>query len=153
MPDFIVDNCVDLNPAHENYPSYFFDDLKNDKRFRIVLGGTRVKAELKGKEDFLTLLNNLKINGQVVTVLDSLVDEAEENLEYKIRDVIGDVPRECDDLHIFALAKVSNCEKVISRDHRMATCRNRIRQGVGHDACPDLKVISSESTYRDHRWR
>lgn len=151
MANYILDTCVDIDPSHENYPRYFFDDLLGSTRVRLVFGGTKALNEAKTKAKLLELLNNLRDRNQVITFRRDLVDEAEQRLSDRITEVIGDAPRECDDLHIFALAKVSGCLSVISRDNRMATCRRKIRNTVGHDYCPDISVIQNERAYRRTR--
>lgn len=148
MPDYILDTCVDIDPKHANYPAYFFRDLLANPRVRLVIGGTKALSEAKAKAKLTELLNNLRDRNQVVVVRQETVDEAEGRLANRIQEIIGDTPPECDDLHIFALANVSGCLFVISRDNRMATCRNKIRQRVGHAYCPDISVIQNELAYK-----
>lgn len=148
MPDYILDTCVDIEPTHENYPAYFFRDLLKNIKVRVVVGGSAGSAEINKKSKLRELLNNLKDRNQVVQADNASVDASAEALANRIQQVIGDCPRECDDLHIFALSKVSGCLLVISRDNRMAICRNKIRNAIGHDHCPDLKVIQTEAAYK-----
>jgi hypothetical protein len=148
MPEYILDTCVDIDPKHENYPTYFFRDLSSNTRIKLVIGGTKALNEAKTKHKLIELLNNLRDRKQLIEVCKEKVDEAEGRLTQRIKEIIGDRPSECDDLHIFALANVSGCLYVISRDNRMATCRNKIRNRVGHEYCPDISVIQSESSYK-----
>jgi len=148
MPDYILDTCVDIDPTHANYPAYFFKDLLGNPRVRLVIGGTKALSEAKEKVKLLELLNNLRDKNQVVVVSKKTVDEAEARLADRIRAVIGSTPPECDDLHIFALANVSGCLHVISRDNRMANCRTKIRKRIGHAYCPDISVIQNEVAYK-----
>ena len=148
MPEYILDTCVDIDPSHANYPSYFFKDLLSNTRVKLVIGGTRALDEVKVKVKLIELLNNLRDRNQVIEASRDLVDEAERRLSDRINEVIGSIPRECDDLHIFALANVSGCLLVISRDNRMARCRNNIRNRVGHEHCPDIAVIQNEAAYK-----
>ena len=148
MPNYILDTCVDIDPTHANYPRYFFIDLQSNIRVKLVFGGSKFQTEARSKLKLRELLNNLKDRNQLIIVSDEHVDQAEEVLEARIRKLIGSVPMECDDLHIFALAKTSGCLLVVSRDARMATCRNKIRNVVGHEHCPDIKVIQNETAYK-----
>ena len=148
MPEYILDTCVDIEPKHDNYPAYFFKDLLSSRRVKLVIGGTKALSEAKEKVKLMELLNNLRDRNQVIFAPQQKVDEAEEQLASRISEVIGKTPRECDDLHVFALACVSGCLFVISRDNRMATCRNKIRNRVGHDYCPDISVIQNEAAYK-----
>lgn len=148
MPEYILDTCVDIDPTHANYPNYFFKDLLSNTRVKLVIGGTKALNEAKAKAKLIDLLNNLSDRNQVIVVCRERVDEAEVLLTNRIQETIGDTPPECDDLHIFALANVSGCLLVISRDNRMATCRNNIRNRVGHAYCPDVSVIQNEAAYK-----
>ncbi len=148
MPEYILDACVDIDPSHENYPAYFFKDLRTNTRVKLVIGGTKALLEARAKTKLIELLNNLRDRNQVIIACQEKVDEAERLLINRIESIIGEIPRECDDLHIFALAKVSGCLLVISRDNRMAICRNNIRSRVGHEYCPSISVIQNESAYR-----
>jgi hypothetical protein len=148
MPEYILDTCVDIDPAHQNYPSYFFKDLLSNGRVRLVIGGTKALKEAKAKSKLTELLNNLRDRNQVVLINQEKVDEAERRLAARIEEIIGITPRECDDLHIFALANISGCLLVISRDNRMAVCRTKIRNRVGHEYCPDITLIQSEAAYK-----
>jgi hypothetical protein len=151
MPDYILDTCVDIESSHQNYPEYFFCDLLNNIRVRVVVGGSTGKAEIDRKSKLRELLNNLKDRNQVVEAENTAVDASENALAERIKKIMGDCPRECDDLHIFALSQVSGCLLVISRDNRMAVCRKKIRNIIGHNYCPDLKVIQTETAYRRTR--
>ena len=148
MPDYILDTCVDIDPKHENYPAYFFRDLNNNIRVRVVVGGSKLFSEINKKAKLRDLLNNFKDRNQVVRVCSKKVDTAEKNLDSRIAKTLGEMPQECDDLHIFALALVSGCLFVISRDNRMAICRGKIRNTVGHEHCADIKVIQNEAAYK-----
>ncbi len=148
MPKYILDTCVDIEQKHDNYPAYFFRDLLSNARVKLVIGGTKALDEAKAKAKLMELLNNLRDRNQVITAPTCKVDEAEKQLASRINEVIGEIPQECDDLHVFALASVSKCLFVISRDNRMATCRNKIRNRVGHDFCPDISVIQNEAAYK-----
>lgn len=145
---YILDTCVDIKPQDKNYPKYFFDDLLSNGNVVLVFGGTKATNEVKLKHNLRDLLNNMKVTNQVLTVTDSEVDAAEVSLSKRIQEVIGEAPRECDDLHVFALAQISGCLQVISRDNRMAVCRDKIRNKVGHRFCPSIVVIQNEAAYK-----
>lgn len=149
MPDYILDTCVDIDPKHENYPAYFFRDLNKNIRVRVVVGGSKMSSEVSKKGKLRDLLNNLKDRNQVVQICAEQVDTSEIKLASRIAETLGDTPRECDDLHVFALARVSGCLFVISRDNRMAVCRGKIRNTVGHEHCADIKVIQNQAAYKD----
>ena len=138
---------MDTDPNHQNYPGYFFRDLSKNSRIVLVIGGTKAIKEARTKTKLTELLNNLKDKNQVRIIETEKVDECEQRLERRIIEVVGDIPKECDDLHIFALANVSNCLLVISRDNRMAVCRNNIRNKIGHQNCPNISVIQNETAY------
>lgn len=151
MPDYILDTCVDIEPSDQNYPKYFFNDLLYNINVRVVVGGSTGKAEIDRKSNLRDLLNDLKDRNQVVEAENTAVDASEKALAERIKNIMGDCPRECDDLHIFALSQVSGCQLVISRDNRMAVCRKKIRNNIGHNHCPDLKVIQTEKAYKKTR--
>lgn len=112
-----------------------------------MIGGTKAMHEVTRKEKLRRLLNELKTRGQLIVKDRALVDAKEKELENRIKEIIGESPQECDDLHIFALSKVSGCLLVISRDNRMAICRAKIRNNVGHEYCPSIKVIQNQNVY------
>jgi len=151
MREFILDLNVDLKPHQKNYPSYFFEDLRKSGKVTIVIGGTTYRAEVRLKPSLLELIGQLISSGKVRTIPDQSVDEAQKKLEAKIEERFESCPRECDDPHIFALALVSGCMNVISRDARIASCRNQIRNVVGHDHCADVRVIQDQAAYNRAR--
>ncbi|MBW4973314.1 hypothetical protein KZZ08_06785 [Roseovarius mucosus] len=148
MPKYILDTCVDIEPTQSNFPKYFFADLHANTRVKLVFGGTTAINEVRKKAKLRELLNNLRDRNQLITVCTEKVDTAEATIEERIKDIIGQTPPECDDLHVFALAKVSGCLNVITRDNRMAACRKNIRSRIGHEYCPDIIVIQNENVYK-----
>ncbi|MFH5772701.1 hypothetical protein ACHFJ0_00540 [Paracoccus sp. NGMCC 1.201697] len=149
MKEFIIDKNVDVVSSNEEYPAYFFDDLKKSARVRIVLGGTNYKREVREKAALRELVSQLISANRVRSVSDATVDGHEQALRTRIIDICGSCPQECDDHHIFALAHVSGCRNILTKDRRMASCRDQIRNRVGHDFCPDIRLVMSEAAYRD----
>lgn len=146
MKEFILDVNIELNKDNQNYPFYFFDHLRS-KRVQIVIGGTQYKNEVKSKIKLLMLINDLKDANQARKVDDGQVDDAQETLVQRIHQCIGECPQECDDHHIFALALVSGCLNILTNDHRMARCRGIIRNDVGHNYCPAIRIIPNQLAY------
>ncbi|MEM5477137.1 hypothetical protein [Pacificibacter sp. AS14] len=149
MPDYILDTCVDINPKYANYPKYFFEDLWKNMNINLVTGGTVNLSEIKKKEKLRELINEFKTRNQVIEIDNTRVDDAENRLKSRVEQKCESCPEECDDLHIFALAKISGCLNVITRDNRIALCRKKIRDEVGHDYCPNIRVIQNEGAYKD----
>lgn len=147
MPEFILDKNVDLKSTQAEYPSYFFVDLMETRKASLVLGGSGYRAEVRDKFSLLRLILELEKAGQVRTVSDELVDEKEAQIKARIDSKLGACPTECDDHHIFALSAVSGCRNILTKETRMATCRNKIRNLVGHEYCPDIRVIRNENSY------
>lgn len=148
MRQFILDVNVPVVSTHDGYPEYFFKDLVNKGAIKLVVGGTNYRKEVKVNGKLVELFGQLISAGRVLSVNDDAVDSAEATLMKKIVEVCDTCPSECDDPHIFALALVSNCPNVITNDHRIASCRNKIRSKVGHDVCANVKVIASEAAYK-----
>ncbi|MDH5453630.1 MAG: hypothetical protein OEX14_09780 [Paracoccaceae bacterium] len=147
MKEFILDKNVDLEPTQKEYPKYFFDALRQSSRIRLVIGGTDYRREIKEKTSLLQLISDMITSGKVRSVDDSLVDERQKKLIDRILETMDGCPTECDDHHIFALSVVSGCCNVITKETRMATCRDKIRNVVGHDHCPNIRVVRNQSSY------
>ncbi|WIV52035.1 hypothetical protein QQG91_06235 [Marivivens sp. LCG002] len=149
MKRYILDTCVDIKPDQANYPKYFFDDLKSSKfTVKIVIGGSKCLNEIATKRSLAELVNYLSDIGRVIKIEKERVDSSETEIRERILRKFGKIDAACDDLHIFALARESNCLYVISRDDRMAKCRDIIRNNIGHKHCPNIKIIASEETYK-----
>lgn len=151
MIEFILDKNVDIEPTQSEYPKYFFDALGSKGNAKLVVGGSTYNAEMKSKIKLLNLVNQLTAGGRVRKVDDAKVDKFQGDLISRISETLGACPSECDDHHIFALAMISNCLNVITKETRMATCRDKIRKHVGHDYCPALRVIRTEAAFNDIR--
>jgi hypothetical protein len=149
MKEFILDKNVDLKEGQKEYPKYFFDDLRKPAKVRLVMGGTDYRREVREKSSLLELISALMSSGKVRIVADLQVDNAQSLLAQKIVECVGECPDDCDDHHIFALALVSGCLNIITKDTRMASCRNQIRNPVGHDYCADVRIVSTEASYKD----
>lgn len=149
MKEYILDVNVDIGADKINHPSYFFNDLKDfQKRIRLVYGGSTYHDEVTKKDKLRDFISDMLSCGKVRKISNEKVDEAEQILTNKISQKFKVCPKECDDPHIFALSLVSGCNTVISNDKRMATCRGKIRPEVGHQYCPDLKIICNEKSYK-----
>lgn len=149
MKELILDVNIEVKPTSEGYPKYFFDDLSKPNRIKLVIGGTKYKSELRKKPSLVSLIGELTSIGKIRSVPDAAVDLHEDKLETKIKVLVGNRPTECDDQHILALAHKSGCLNVLTNDIRMATCKTKIRKYLGHDLCPDIKVISTQKAYDD----
>lgn len=149
MKEFIIDKNVDIEPHQAEYPAYFFNALSAKGRAALVIGGSAYNAEIKAKTKLLLLINQLSAGGKVRRVPDAAVDAFQIDLVNRIKDLLGVCPAECDDHHIFALAMVGKCLNIITKETRMASCRDKIRGKVGHDYCPALKVIRTEAAFND----
>jgi hypothetical protein len=149
MKEFILDKNVDLDPSQKEYPKYFFDDLRKAKSVCLVIGGTKYRKEVKEKKSLLALFSELISSGLVRSVDDGKVDEKEASLIHRIITILDSCPQECDDHHIFALAQVSGCLNVITKETRMAACRDKIRNSIGHEHCPNIRVVRNEAGYND----
>lgn len=149
MKEFILDKNVDLKPGQEEYPKYFFDDLRRAASVRLVYGGTDYRREVKEKASLLSLISELISSGKVRSVSDNIVDAAQATLTAAIASKFDTCPTECDDHHIFALAHASGCLNVITKETRMATCRDKIRNVVGHDVCPSIRIVRNKIAYDD----
>lgn len=149
MKEFILDKNVDIESHQLEYPKYFFDALNSKGKAKLVIGGSTYLAEIKEKTKLLLLITQLIAGGKVRKVPDDQVDAFQAVLISRINEVLGACPSECDDHHIFALARVGNCMNVITKETRMASCRDKIRNKVGHDYCPSLKIIRNEASFND----
>lgn len=139
---------IDVKPTNQNYPAYFFDDLRKSK-INLVVGGTEYKRELKKKVVLAEIISQLISANRVRRIPDEPVDQHEQALKNRIVAVIGSCPKECDDHHIMALSFVSGCNNILTQDRRMNICRNAIRNRVGHDYCPDIRTVMTEAAYND----
>lgn len=149
MKSFIIDKNVDVNPTDAQYPKYFFDDLRKSRKMRIVFGGTNYRKEVLSKRALMTLFSELISSNKISPIPDKDVDEHEVALIARIKEVMTTCPPECDDPHIVALAHVSGCVNIVTKDRRMSAWRGKVRNRIGHDYCPELRLIMTEAAYRD----
>jgi len=149
MLEFILDVNVDCKPKSEGYPKYLFDDLRSAKRVRLVLGGTKYRDEVKKKKGMVELFSEFYRSGKVRACDDASVNKKEAEINKKIVEKLRVCPSECDDQHILAMSLVSNCRNVVTKDMRMAACRDKIRGKVGHEFCPDIRLVTTEKIYRE----
>lgn len=148
MADFIVDMNIPTKVSSVGYPSYFFDDMNKSKKHHVFYGGTSYLKELARKESLQRLLRDWVTQKKASRVDATAVDEFESRLKARILEKCGECPSQCDDLHILALSAVTTCRNILSNDDRMAACRDKIRNLVGHDYCPDVKLIKTEAVYK-----
>lgn len=149
MKEFIIDKNIDGRSTEKNYPKYFFDDLRKPSKIRLVVGGTKYKEEVMAKESLRELINSMRTAGKVRSVSDQAVDLHHAKIAEQIGKNFDKCPKPCDDHHILALSQVSGCNNILSLDLRMAKCRDLIRNKVGHDCCPAVRVVSTEAAYND----
>lgn len=149
MKEYIIDVNVDIEAHQAQYPKYFFDDLRKPKKVKIVIGGTDYIREIKGKTKLFELILTLISAQKIRRVDDTQVDLAQERLKRDILSAFESCPKECDDHHIFALSMVSGCINIITKDTRMASCRNSLRGRLPQDSFPGIRVISSAAAYSD----
>lgn len=147
MPKFIVDTCSDVVDGQKKYLSQFFKDVWALNGYEVVVGGSKMRREIFAKEGLLRLITDLSKAGRVANLDNEKIDARESEIKQKILERVGNIPKECDDTHIFALALLSECKNVITQEKRMSKCIGLIRAKVGHDHCPQLRLIRSESTY------
>lgn len=88
--------------------NWIFNDIG-----KFVMGGTTFYEELSKMNSYLRLVNILRDKKKVIKVQDVIVD----NEENKIKEFLND--EKCDDPHILALLKISQCKLLCSNDDRM----------------------------------
>lgn len=148
MVEFIIDVNFSFNPEKQDYPNFVVNDLLSGKNVSLVRGGTKYDHEVRKKSKLVELFNSLSRVGKVRRLSNEQVDQLEEKILERMAEKLNGKPKSCDDPHIFALSLISGCRRVISKDHRMAECRDKIRGAVGHDYCPDVSVICTEQVYK-----
>lgn len=150
MAEFILDVNVDLKDGNPGFPSFLIADLRTKNRnVVLVRGGTRYDKEIRQKHKLRDLMVELAKSGKVRRCPNESVDQKEAEIDQRIQDRLGCCPAECDDQHFLALAIVSGCMNIVTNDARLAQCRDKIRNKIGHAHCPDIRVVQSESSYRD----
>lgn len=151
MVNFIIDVNIDLNPNNRNFPKYFFDGIEKN-HVTVVYGGRSYAKEIQKKHSLLKLLLELQRRSAAKKCDDEAVNQAERDLIDRISTMVpGGCPGECDDHHIFAIAKVSGCVNILSGDNRMALCRDKIRNRVGHQYCPSIRIVKTQEAYNNSR--
>jgi hypothetical protein len=105
----------------------------------VVTGGTQYSDELEKHGRLLRQINSFSRRGAAGKVdkrPSDRIDGKEDSLRQAILQKVGNVPAECDDLHILALCADANVDVVFSKDERMKQCIDKIRGVVGHRMCP-----------------
>lgn len=121
--------------------------MRDRHDYLIVIGGTKMAKEIRGKRRLLSLINNFKRINKIEERDLRQVDALEARIKQRIKERVGRHPKECDDEHIFSLSLISNTRNVISKERRMSVCIRKIRHKVGHSYCPNLRIIHDEETY------
>ena len=147
MPLFVVDTCADTVEGQKRYLAAFFKDVFKLNGYLVVVGGTRQWTEIKRKETLNTLINRLRDSGRLMVLRQNEVDERERLLTARARERLGIIPTCCDDFHILAVCLLSDCRNVITGEQRLRDCVDEIRNVVGHDYCPQVRLIRDENTY------
>ena len=147
MPSFIVDTCADTVIGQKRYIAAFFRDVKSLNGFRLVVGGSKMDAELRGKSALFSLIAQLKKAGRVSVVDGDTVDQKAQAISNRVAEKLGAIPSSCDDFHILAISLISGCQNLITSEQRLRDCIDAIRIEVGHDFCPQLRLIRDEQTY------
>lgn len=149
MKEFILDVNFTFKAEKEGYPKYLVDDLHSKTTaVGLVRGGTKYEDEVRRNLKLVKLFNEISKAGKVRRIDSIAVDAAETQLRDRVVEKVGSCPPECDDHHIFALARVSGCLDVVTNDSRMSECRDLIRNLVGHAYCPPIRIIQTEAIYR-----
>lgn len=149
MPSFILDTCTDVIEGQKEHISQFFRDIERLNGYYLVTGGKKMKSEIIRKEALLNLINRLRSVGRVESFCDELVDAKQDEIELRLEKKLYCIPSECDDLHLLSLSLVSDCTNIVSKDTRLRRCVDAIRESVGHDYCPSIRLIQSEKTYAE----
>jgi predicted nucleic acid-binding protein len=115
--------------------------------YKVVVGGSKMKAEMMKKEKLLRLISSYSVLNRVISISNNKVDDKAEEISEATGRRLGAIPKECDDFHILALALISKCQNIITHDRRLSTCVGKIRTQIGHALCPNLRNIQSEDIY------
>lgn len=102
-----------LNP--ESADHYEFEPVLtwvNDRKGKIVYGGTTYKRELRGAKRYYGILLEMRKGGMVEEVDEATVDRVEEEVRRKI------LHRNFNDQAIVAIVIVSRCRLVCSNDRK-----------------------------------
>lgn len=147
MPIFIVDTNVDLDRDQKRYMAAFFRDMLALNGYRVAVGGSRMKLEMRRKEKLLRLVTQYSTMGRIQRISDESVDLKADEIREQTLARLGAIPNECDDYHILALALLADCQNVITNDQRLSSCVSKIRVHIGHAICPSIRNIQSEAVY------
>lgn len=147
MPDFVLDVCMDVVEGQKGYVTSFFRDIFRLNGWVLVIGGSTMNHQMQKKEPLMSIINQLKDANRLRVADKSAVDCEEKAIRRRVREHFDVPPPECDDYHILALCSVDGCTNVLTRDHRLRICVDRIRHELGHGICPNVRVISNEETY------
>lgn len=147
MPLFVVDTSADAEEGQKRYIATFFRDVRSLNGYRVVVGGTKMDREIKRKDSLFRVIKNLRDVGRLTTIDRYVVDTKSEQIESRVLQKLGVIPASCDDFHIFAICIISGCQNIITSEQRIRDCVELIRAVVGHDYCPQVRLIRDEVTY------
>jgi hypothetical protein len=148
MARFILDTCADVVEGQKEYITQFFRDVLELQDYKVVLGGTKMKDEIKSKATLLMVLNQLNSKKKIVRISDIDVDAKAAEIKSTTESQFDKIPQPCDDFHILGLASVSGCCNIVTKDTRMGKCVSQIRPVIGHGNCPTVRLIINEKVYR-----
>ena len=149
MAGFIVDLNIPVREGSCGYPSWFFRDMNGTSKHHVFYGGSSYMHELSKKEVLQRILRDWVTVKKASRVDRESVDEFEARLRERVIQKLQSCPRECNDLHIIALSAVAKCNNILTNDNGIALCKSKIRDLVGHNYCPNIKLVKSENVYRD----
>lgn len=110
----------------------------------IVTGGTRLEEEYQKYSALMRQINSFARKGRSNKVdkrPNGRIDQIEADMASATERALGAIPTECDDFHILALCLDCNADFVVTADHRMSQCIQKIRNLIGHDRCPKPKFV------------
>ncbi|WP_375211118.1 hypothetical protein, partial [Hyphococcus sp.] len=122
-PPVIILDVANIGSA-KNLLSVFPKCIEHLRKGKVkaVRGGKKFNKELKGVTSLLSLFVELSRANAIEKLDDSDIDDEQRRFEALIVGEFGRKRPECDDPHLFALAKLANSRSVVSRDKRIALC-------------------------------
>lgn len=102
-----------FNPTDADHPDFkpILDWITSGKG-KIIYGGSKYKQELAQARKYLKLFTEFKKINKIVEVSDEAVDTEQRELEGRVDH------RDFDDPHLVAIAIVSRCKLICSKDER-----------------------------------
>ena len=116
-------------------------------KLKTASAGTKFKKEISYMTDFVNIYNVLESAGRLLNFDDTHVDEHEENLKTEIERCCEECPKECDDLHLFSLLKLTNAGAIItSSDKNMSVCIKKLKDHTVDTSLYKQPVILKSDT-------